>query len=192
NIVIKLKDAYPNNNFECYTDNSPIYEVSAAVNAGLGFKGKNNLLVTKEYGSFVFIGEIITDKKFDFDEKCNYSCLNCNKCVLNCKSSALKTKSYLLCNSYLTQKKGELLDFEKKIIKDGKYIWGCDDCQDCCPYNQNLKQVDFDEKLVCRLELSELSRLSNKEFLDKYHNSAFIYRGKNIIIRNISIKNNLF
>jgi len=106
-----FKKTFPDNNFELFIDNSPIREVEAAVRAGLGVKGKNGLLINPIYGSFVFIGEIVTDLKL---EATNFSgmCIGCNKCEEMCPTGSIKSGNKTNCLSAITQKKGELTDDE--------------------------------------------------------------------------------
>ncbi len=135
----KLKQKYPQNEFEWFCDNSPIPEVHTAAVAGLGVKGENGLLITKEYGSFVFLGEIVTD--LDIECKNNYSeCNHCGKCNTACPVSLNKTN----CLSNLSQKK-KLDDSELQTLKQNNILWGCDICQNACPLNKNAKNTDIPE-----------------------------------------------
>lgn len=94
------------------------------------------------------------------------------------------------CLSYITQKKGELSDDEKNIIKENKIIFGCDMCQKVCPHNKNVEMTNIEEfknDLIEKLDLDEINRISNKEFKRRYYNRAFSWRGKGIIKRNLEI-----
>lgn len=132
-----LKQKYPQNEFEVFCDNSPIPEVYTAAIAGLGVKGDNGLLITKDYGSFVFLGEIVTDLEIDCEN--NYSeCSHCGKCKKVCPTALQKQN----CLSNLSQKK-MLTDDELDILKQNKILWGCDICQNACPLNKNVKNTDI-------------------------------------------------
>lgn len=139
-ITEELKKTYPENAFEYFCDNSPLNEVKAAVLCGLGVKGKNGLLINRKYGSFCFIGEIVTDALLPFDTPDGGGCLDCGLCVEKCPGGALcdgavdKSK----CLSDITQRKGDLSDTQISMIKDSGCIWGCDICQDVCPMNKNI------------------------------------------------------
>ncbi len=135
----KLAKKYPQSTFEYFCDNSPIPEVHAAATAGLGVKGDNGLLITKEYGSYVFLGEIVTD----FEIKCENKyaeCNHCGKCKAVCPVALNKTD----CLSNLSQKK-KLDDSELEKLRQNNILWGCDICQNACPLNKNAQNTDIVE-----------------------------------------------
>ncbi len=170
-IAEALKENYPQNKIECFIDNSPIPEVAAAARANLGVVGENGLLINKKYGSFVFIGEIVTDLKLEttsFDIK---KCSSCGKCKEVCPVGLDKKN----CLSALSQKKGELTSEELKRLKEKNILWGCDICANACPQN-------------C-YELTKIPEFINgyKEDYspeDDIKNRAFEWRGKKTIDRN--------
>lgn len=165
-----LKEKYPLNQFEYFCDNSPIPEVYVAASAGLGVKGDNGLLITKDYGSFVFLGEIVTDLHIDCENKYD-ECSHCGKCKNTCPVSLNKAD----CLSNLSQKK-QLTDDELRILKQNNILWGCDICQNACPLNKNAKTTDI------------------QEFIDGYRNEytpgedmqnrPYTWRGDAVIKRN--------
>lgn len=177
-IVKILREKYKDFNFEYFIDNSPINEVKAAVLSGLGVLGKNNLLINEKYGSFCFIGEIVTDYKIENIEHKFTQCLNCNICVKNCPTGFLSNKNNK-CLSSITQQKKNLTDKEINIIKKNKTVWGCDICQEVCPMNKH----------------SALSNIIG--FIDSYRNEykenediqnrAYAWRGEKVIKRNFKI-----
>lgn len=177
-IVKKLREKYKDFKFEYFIDNSPINEVKAGVLSGLGVRGKNNLLINKKYGSFCFIGEIITDYKIQTVKNDITNCIECDMCIKSCPSGFLKDKNNK-CLSAITQQKKELSEFEKKLIKDNETVWGCDICQEVCPMNKNSA-------------LSEIEGFINS-YRDKYienediTNRAYAWRGEKVIKRNIKI-----
>ena len=170
----KLKAVYKENLFNVFVDNSPVPEVYCAAAAGLGVIGENGLLITEKYGSFVFIGEIVTDLYIPCENKVNY-CINCGACRKACPVGLNKEK----CLSAVTQKKKELTEEEISLIKNNGTVWGCDICAEACPMNKE----------------KELTHI--KEFTDSYRNSyspdedptnrPYIWRGKNVIDRNNNI-----
>ncbi len=118
-----------------FVDSAPVLESSWAKKSGLGWIGKNSLLITKK-GSFFFIGEIICDLELEPDIPINEYCGTCDKCITACPTNAI-TEPYVVdankCISYLTiEKKGDL--DEKTNLHD--WIFGCDICQDACPWNK--------------------------------------------------------
>ena len=201
----ELKEYYPGNNFVSLTDNSPLPETYAAVMSGIGMLGQNGLIIVPPYGSYVFIGTIATDLELNFEnlpekyEQPRVNCGSCGKCAKACPTKAFTTKDgrrifdYTKCVSHISQKKGELSATETEALKNSKLIWGCDECLDACPYNQNPKETEipgFRENLITSLKLSDVNGLSNREFLQKYHERSFTWRGKAVLIRNLTLKEN--
>lgn len=182
-----LQEVFPQNQFESFTDNSPIREVSAAFHAGLGRRGKNGLILHPKYGSYVFIGEVVTDLVLQPDQPLNpQECIGCGKCQNVCPQGALQSDGSVClerCRSHITQKKGELTDWEIGQIQDGGLIWGCDICNDVCPMNQEAKVLtpvpEFLESTVAVLDAQIAERLLKTR--------AYNYRGKKTILRNIQL-----
>lgn len=124
-----------------FTDSAPVLERAWAVQAGLGWIGKNGLLLNKKLGSFFFIGELIIDLELDYDEPYTKEhCGKCTRCLDACPTKALigpKALDARRCISYLTiEKKGEIPEEFKPQFE--RQVFGCDVCQDVCPWNQNL------------------------------------------------------
>ncbi|MBQ4131796.1 MAG: epoxyqueuosine reductase [Clostridia bacterium] len=178
NVTDLLKQRYENFQFEWFIDNSPINEVKAAVLSGLGVRGKNNLLINEKYGSFCFIGEIVTDYKIQTVNNLITNCINCGICVKNCPSGFLSDKNNK-CLSAITQQKGELSQKEIALIKQNKSVWGCDICQNLCPMNKNSSLTPI--KAFINSYRNEF-----KEDED-FKNRAYTWRGENVIKRNLKI-----
>lgn len=147
---------FPEEEFACFVDSSPLREVSAAYLAGLGFIGRNGQLITRDYGSYCFIGEIVTTMELHKAKPVEKGCDGCQRCVKACPNNALGREGKIAlarCRSHITQKKGELSAFEQETIRAGNMVWGCDICTDCCPYNQRpaLSPIpEFYEEVVPR------------------------------------------
>lgn len=178
---------------EIFVDNGPLVDRYLAYISGIGFWGMNGSIITDKYGSYVFIGYIVTNLDIEKDVPLEKTCLKCGKCIKSCPGNAL-LEGYDMdakkCISYITQKKGELSDDEKNIIKENKIIFGCDMCQKVCPHNKNIEMTNIEEfknDLIEKLDLEEINRISNKEFKRRYYNRAFSWRGKGIIKRNLEI-----
>lgn len=188
-------------------DNSPLPEVKAASLSGVGKIGRNGLIFDKVYGSYVFIGTIITNIKFEeqkeilYDNLCNkqsnnvfIDCLNCDMCVRYCKANAIFDNGFVdntKCLSNITQFKGELTKKQEQMLKEHKLIWGCDDCQTICPQNKDIEKTtnkDFIDDKIEFIKLDDIDGLTKKQFLQKYKNRAFTWRGPKPIIRNIKLK----
>ena len=189
-ILPKLAENYPNYKFFGFTDNSPINEVEASARAGLGVIGANRMLITEKYSSFVFLGEIITDMTIA-TKSCEITyCSNCGRCKLLCPMD--KTK---ICLSELTQKKGELNDREKTIISDFGSVWGCDICQEVCPYTSSAIKsgtiytpIDFfKDELISYLTVEMLDGMSDEEFASR----SYSWRGRETIRRNLLLTENI-
>ncbi len=174
-----------------FCDNSPLNERFLACSAGLGFIGKNGFLINNEYGSYVFIGHIITDAEFEYDKPIEMSCVGCDKCIKSCPTGALMENEYNAekCISYITQKKSPLNEFEISAIKNSLMCWGCDACQKVCPHNGKKTNISqFTDDLITDIKSIECS---NREFKKMYADRAFSWRGKGVIERNLKIINNI-
>lgn len=147
-LVGKLKDLEkfirreidPNAATKSYVDTGPVLERSYAAQAGLGWIGKNTCLVNNGIGSFCFLGEVLTTLKVEYDRPALDQCGSCTKCLEACPTGALP-EPYLLdarrCLSYLTiEYRGPFTDKEKERI--GPHLFGCDICQEVCPYNDRI------------------------------------------------------
>ena len=185
--IEELKKAFPEGHFRAYADVSPFPEVYAAAASGLGVIGKNGLLITGEYGSFVFIGTVATDVEAPAKIEVK-SCILCGKCQSVCTALSDKGVCLSKCVSELTQRKGELTREQSELVAKSQTAWGCDLCQLCCPMNEGIKHTeirDFCEDLLCSFpELPE----SNREFQKIYSDRAFIWRGMAPIKRNLELQ----
>ncbi|TCD46693.1 tRNA epoxyqueuosine(34) reductase QueG [Streptococcus sp. X16XC17] len=171
-------------------DTGALVDTAVARRAGTGFIGKNGLVISKEFGSYIFLGELITNLEIEPDSPVDYGCGDCNRCVEACPTSCLlgdSTMDARRCLSFQTQDKGMMdLEFRKKIKT---VIYGCDICQICCPYNKGVASppvVEIDPDLA-QPELIPFLELSNSQFKEKFGMIAGSWRGKNILQRNAII-----
>ncbi|MBZ2020460.1 tRNA epoxyqueuosine(34) reductase QueG [Streptococcus sanguinis] len=171
-------------------DTGALVDTAVAQRAGIGFIGKNGLVISKEFGSYMFLGELITNLDIEPDQPVDYGCGDCNRCVTACPTSCLigdGSMNAKRCLSFQTQDKGVMdLEFRKKIKT---VIYGCDICQICCPYNKGLgnplaTEIDPD---LSHPELLPFLELSNGQFKEKFGHVAGSWRGKNILQRNAII-----
>lgn len=178
----------PSASCEIFADIGPEVDRRLAYDAGLGFYGKNGMLINDELGSWFFIGYILCDLVLEDDKPLNKTCIGCNKCIESCPGGALGEKFNIeKCASHISQKKGTLTPEEESILKKSKLIFGCDTCQMVCPHN-NIKpqpMAEFTENLIHSLKLEELETLSGREFLRKYKDRAFSWRGLGVLLRNL-------
>lgn len=164
------------------SDHSPIDEINAASKAGLGCIGDNHLLITEEYGSYIFLGEIFISPPLDPGEA-EYSvsrCPGCGRCMKACPCKDGE------CLSRLTQKKGELTAGEEQTIARSGCLWGCDICQEVCPLNRDIKETDiafFREERLPVITQERILAMSDGEFSSR----AYAWRGKKVILRNLEI-----
>lgn len=134
-------------NGRVFCDTAPVAERHWAQQAGLGWIGKNTLLVIPRAGSYFFLGELIIDAELAYDTPASNRCGNCNRCIQACPTGALE-KPYWLnankCLSYLTiENKGEIS--EEYTPKMGNCVYGCDRCQKACPWNRFAKPNTISE-----------------------------------------------
>lgn len=179
----ELKKAYPDEEFTAFTDNSPIPEVKAAMYAGLGFRGLNGLFINETFGSWVFIGEIVTTKKYPYSEisEDNTRCCGCGKCVSACPTKAITQNGIIRenCLSYITQKKGELTSEQEELIRSSGCAWGCDICQKVCPMNAKPEANPIE---IFRRGAQTKAR-TDSDISDR----AYAWRGEKVIKRNLEI-----
>ena len=170
--------------FVGFTDVSALPERECALAAGLGFSGQNGLVIHPQYGTFFVIGELVTDFEFPADRPLNQRCLQCGACMKNCPAGAISPEGvdYSRCLSAVTQKKGELTEEEQALVKKNGLMWGCDSCQNCCPYNRDLPVTYLEEfssdvqPVVTQENLSTLCKTR-----------AFGYKGKTLLRRNLEL-----
>ena len=179
---------------QIYCDNSPYQDRSLAVAAGLGIIGQNTCLIHPVYGSYVFIGYIICESlELAPDEPLSGSCLGCGKCRTACYGNALQEDGIQIecCASHLTQKKGVLTAAEQSILIKNPLIWGCDACQEVCPHNHSIPEtpiLEFRQSILPVLTLEDLLPLSGRAFRRYYKQRAFSWRGKDVLLRNLTLK----
>lgn len=183
-----LEKCYEGECFCGFSDHSPIDERDAVLQTGLAMKGDNRLLIHDTYGSFFFVAELFSTlepTKIGFcGEKEVRECLHCGACRAACPTGTLRA-SDRVCLSALTQKKGELTEEEQKIIRQNGTAWGCDACQNVCPYNQGkITPISFFHR-------AQISRLTKEKLLamdeESFARRAYAWRGRQTVMRNLEI-----
>jgi len=179
-------------------DSVPLAERAFAVRAGLGFIGKNRMLINPALGPQIFLGEIITTLKLQTDAPIAANCSGCNKCIAACPTGALRADGQFdanKCISYLTiEYKGQIpADLAEKI---GDRLFGCDDCVLACPYQQNApvctnKQFKFYSDRA-ELKVDEALMLGDESFKTRFADSVIKRLGLAGLKRNAQICLNNF
>lgn len=192
-VVDGLAQQHPDHHFIPGADNNPVPELAAAELAGVGWRGRHGLRIVPPYGSYVFLGTILTD--LDLSQTgpspgtlCGAHCRACQKA---CPTGALTDTGCDLskCLSELTQKKGDLPPEAAAQITHSPTVWGCDLCQRACPHNKQAALTplpEFREDLLPSLTLEDLEGLSNKAFRRQYAARAFSWRGIAPLKRNLA------
>lgn len=184
-IVEKMPDA----KMRSMVDTGELSDRAVAERAGIGWSGKNCSIITPELGSYVYLGEMITNIALPPDEPIEDLCGSCNKCVEACPTGALVQGGQLdanKCLAFLTQTKGFLDEDTRELI--GNNLYGYDTCQLVCPYNKSIDfhlhpEMEPDPELV-RPKLKPILKLSNREFKRKFGDIAASWRGKKPMQRN--------
>lgn len=185
-----------------FVDSNTLPERYLAYISGVGFIGKNNLIITNRYGSYVFLGEIITDLEFYEEDKRTFEeidlfkeCGNCTICYDKCPTKSINSvkKNCNICLSYITQKK-ELKDWE--IQKLGGRMFGCDTCQFSCPYNKKIENSRIEEfkplNFLNDYDENYIINMNNGQFKESFKKTSCGWRGKNVLKRNALIRKYIF
>jgi len=187
-ILTRMPDA----RLKSMVDTGELSDRAVAERAGIGWSGKNCAIITPEFGSYIYLGEMITSIPFEPDTPIEDQCGTCTKCLDACPTGALVQGGQINakhCISFLTQTKALIPDeFRDKI---GNRIYGCDSCQTACPVNKG-KNFHFHVELepdseVAKPLLKPILKLSNREFKAKFGHVAGSWRGKKPIQRNAII-----
>lgn len=185
-LVDWLTEALPGDQWRVCVDSAPLLERSYAAAAGLGFIGKNGMLISWLAGSYTFLCEIVTTAEIEPDEPRPGTCGQCTRCLDACPTRAFRGPGLLdarKCISYLTiEKKSELTETETAAT--GEWLFGCDICQDVCPYNKEPEESHVEEfrpgTIVDRLEpvATFLQAASNRQFERRFAGSPILRAGK--------------
>ncbi len=193
-------DAHGMYQFRACVDSAPVLEVALAKRCGLGWRGKHTLLLNREQGSMFFLGVLLTDMPIapmqwapDVSESEEGHCGSCTKCLDICPTQAF-VGPYRLdarrCISYLTiEHKGSIPSDLRPLI--GNRVYGCDDCQQACPWNQYAQVAsvsDFDVRNgLDSAELIELFGWTQEEFASRHQGSAILRIGYERWLRNLAV-----
>lgn len=176
-----------------YVDSGPVFEKYWAQKSGIGWIGKNSLIITKEFGSWIFIGVILTDLELEADVEHENYCDGCTQCVKNCPTGAIDIAGGVNCNkciSYWTTVKEEcwIPDDVRQATTD--QLYGCDLCQEVCPWNKFAKQTDckdFYSIYSDTKDFSDILTQTEKEFNERFKQTPIRRIGVNGLKRNLKM-----
>lgn len=187
-----LRLDFPEGKMHGYGDHSPIDERHAALIAGLGILGDNGLLINEKYGSYIFIGDVLTDISPELlcakPPQQIRKCSGCGACKRACPTGVLRGEGGN-CLSAITQKKGELKYEEISLMRSYNTVWGCDECQSRCPCNNDpvITPIGFFKRdWIPHLTRELLDMMTKEEFKSR----AFAWRGRKTIERNLDLLEN--
>ena len=170
-------------------DTSSLVDRHLAWKAGLGFYGKNNVLIHPVYGSYCFVGALVLNVPLEADEPMKASCVGCGACIRSCPGQALSDNFGFDCErcvSYLTQTK-VLTEEQQSILEHQRNVYGCDVCQSVCPHNQHVPDTpirEFYREPLRQLNEESIAALSNRQFKERYKNYPFSWCSKQTILKN--------
>ena len=181
----KLKELFefilgrqPNISGRYFSDSAPVLERFWAAQAGIGFVGKNSLLIIPGKGSFFFLGELIIDVKLDYDKPIPENCVSCTRCIDGCPTAAIE-EPYRVnanrCISYQTiENRGEISSYVAPRLKN--YVFGCDICQKVCPWNRmstphNTLEFMPNDSFM-KLDLKKMLDMDEEEYREIFRGSA--------------------
>ena len=176
-----------------FTDSAPVMEVALAAKSGLGWRGKHTLLLTREAGSYFFLGEIYADLPLPTDQPQEEHCGTCRACLDACPTQAIVAPYRVdarRCISYLTiELKGSIPEDLRPLI--GNRVYGCDDCQLACPWNRFARRTGETDFAVRHgldtARLVDLFSWSEEEFKARMAGSAIYRIGFERWLRNLAV-----
>lgn len=177
--------------YEYGVDNHPLDERLMAHLAGLGFMGKNQLMINEKLGSYFFLAYAIinTIPPKPYIHQITDSCGDCHQCIDACPTHALSESGYEIskCISYYNQEK---ISLSHDQIKANYQLFGCDICQLACPKNMGKGQITHQEFKLSgkeKVSIKDLFHDSQKVFNQKYKDMAYLWKGKTLLMRNAAI-----
>ena len=177
----------------CYVDTGPIVERVVAKYAGIGWIGKNTCIISQKMGSWLFLGVILTSLELEAGLPAPDRCGSCTRCISACPTDAI-TAPYQLdsnkCISYLTiEKRGAIADELRSGM--GRHVFGCDICQDVCPWNRKAPATEADEfqprNELVNPDLERLAEMSEEEFRRQFRGSPVRRAKWSGLRRNVTI-----
>jgi epoxyqueuosine reductase len=186
-LAARLRDVFPDARFHAYVDTGPVLEREWGMRAGVGWIGKNTLVLHRTAGSYFFLGELLTDLQLDAAPLPVDHCGTCTRCVSGCPTGALE-RGYTMdprrCISYLTIEHRGALPVELRPHL-GNWIFGCDVCQEVCPWNAAARTADATAELSP--SLPALLALDRAGFRARYGKTAVARTKRRGLLRNVAV-----
>ena len=191
----QLETLYPGSHVRGIVDTAPLMEREVAELAGLGWRAKNTLLINKHRGSYFFLACLLTDQVFPYDQPHNtHHCGTCTACLDACPTDAFPRPGVLnanRCISYLTIEHRDAIPVELRE-GIGEWLFGCDVCQDVCPWNKKAQREEPSEEVSSSLpmidmELTKLFQLTEETFRSHFRKTPFWRTRRRGILRNAAI-----
>lgn len=191
--------------YRVFSDSAPIFERAWAVRAGIGWIGRNKMVINREYGSYTLLGELVCDidLKDSYDSEDGFNgCGECRRCIEACPGGALKSDGLDSCScvSYLTiEHSGDFTTHQRSLIDRSGYIFGCDICMDICPWNIKAKKhltpvqsakakgiLSIDRESIPQ-DLESWLAVIESGFKQRFKGSPLLRAGKKKIARNLKM-----
>ncbi len=192
-LATKIRDEIGDFDLNAFVDTAPVMEKPIAAKAGHGWIGKHCIVVNHNAGSYFFFGELFTNLPLPIDTAADDHCGSCRRCIDLCPTQAIIAPYKLdarRCISYLTNTLRDSIPIELRPLI-GNRIFGCDDCQLVCPWNQyaaKSSEPDFmPRQRLDSIQLVELFAWTEEEFLARMAGSAIRRIGHNCWLRNIAV-----
>lgn len=191
----KLREQQPDEVTRPVVDTAPLLERDFARLAGLGWQGKNTMLINPGIGSWFFLGAILTTAELFYDQPFEADhCGTCTRCLDACPTDAFPKPGVLnaeKCISYLTIERRSQSISEDLMSQMGDWVFGCDICQDVCPWNrfapQNSEEAFHRRPEVSELDIPQLLKLTEATFRALFHKTPLERTGRDVIVRNAAI-----
>lgn len=189
----KLQEKFPEELFRFYVDYGPFLERTYAELAGIGFIGKNGNIITDKFGSWVLLAEVITSLDMEYDTPSVRKCGTCTKCLTSCPTNAFVSEGVLdakRCISYYTiESKADTIPEDIREKMKG-WAFGCDICQEVCPFNNRIRNKETSHSDLKPRYASLHTKIdaleSDEEFLDTFQGTPLMRAKRKGIRRNIS------
>ena len=173
-----IKSRFPDTTGRCFSDSAPVLERFWAAQAGIGFVGKNTLLIIPGKGSYFFLGELIIDLELEYDKPITENCGDCRRCLTSCPTGAIESPYRVnanKCISYQTiENKGEIAP--EIVPKLRNSVYGCDICQKVCPWNRaalpHATPEFMPSEQFLSLTFDKLEKMNEEEYREIFRHSA--------------------